>query len=156
MINHKHFRGVCLMYKERKIDLGKKSEKLNKYFESKNEILTVYIFGSHGTCHENKMSDIDFGILFKNPLPLMEELTIAGEIEMIMSKEIDLISLNKVNINLKYKIIKTGKIIYEDSEIKTANFIEQVLKNYFDFGFKLKNIKHDFHVLLKEDDYGSR
>lgn len=144
------------MYHERKINLGNKLDKLKKFFVSKKDIMTVYIFGSHGTCYENELSDIDFGILFKKKLSLMEELSIAGEIEMILGRKIDLLSLNKVNINFKYKIIQTGNVIYEANEIKTADFIEKVLKDYFDFGFKLKKIKRDFHESLKEDYlYGS-
>ena len=140
------------MYKEREINL--EEEKLNilkNYFDKKEQILTVYIFGSHGTIYENELSDIDFGILFQSDLSLMNELTIAGKIEMTIGKKVDLVSLNKVNIDLKYKIIKTGKLIYEKCEVKTADFVEQVLKDYFDFGVKLKTIKQDFHLSLKEE-----
>jgi len=135
----------------REIKLGKQMKKLKEYFNKKNEILTVYIFGSHGTTYENERSDIDFGILFDNEISLMQVLTIAGEIEMIIGKEVDLVDFNKVNILLKYKIIKTGEIIFERDDLKTANLKEKVLKEYFDFGFKLKKMKEDFRESLREE-----
>ena len=139
------------MPRTRDINLGKQRQELIEYFNKKNEILTIYIFGSHGTTYENEMSDIDLGISFDNEMSLMQVLTIAGEIEMIISKEVDLLDFNKVNILLKYKIIKTGEIIFERDEIKTANLKEKVLKEYFDFGFKLKKMKEDFRESLRKE-----
>ena len=136
---------------QRKIKLGDCRDELLNFFRKQTQILTVFIFGSHGTEYENKMSDIDFGILFENKISLMEELTIAGEIEMIVEKEIDLVTLNKANVILKYKIVKTGEIIFERNKIITSDFKENLLKEYFDFGYKLKKIKNGFHETLKEE-----
>jgi predicted nucleotidyltransferase len=135
---------------KRKIKPGQFKE-LTSFFSEKNEILTVYLFGSYGTELESEHSDLDLGILFSTPLSLMEELALAAEIEKIIECEVDLVSLNKVNILLKYKIIKTGSKIYESIPLCTAEFIESVLREYFDFGVKLKMLKADFHNSLRED-----
>ncbi len=135
---------------KRQIKPGHFKELIN-YFSEKKEILTVYLFGSYGTELENEQSDLDLGILFSAPLSLMEEMALAAEIEEIMECEVDLVSLNKVNILLKYKTIKTGSKIYESTPLSTAEFIESVLREYFDFGVKLKMLKADFHNSLRED-----
>jgi len=129
----------------------KNIKELECFFEDNEKILTVYIFGSYGTTYERENSDLDLAILFSQKLPLMKELFLAAEIENIVKEDIDLLSLNRINVLLQHRILKTGKKIYEKDKIKTANFIESVLKNYFDFGVKLKKIKLDFRDSLKEE-----
>ncbi len=134
------------------LKLNNKLKELNGYFEVNDEILTVYIFGSYGTEQETGLSDIDFGVLYKKQPSLMEELKIEADLGRIMEEEdIDLVSLNRANIDLKYNIINTGTKIYEVDDVKTADFIEFVLKQYFDFGIKLKRIKKDFRDSLEEE-----
>jgi uncharacterized protein len=130
---------------------AEKLKKLINFFAANKKILTVYLYGSYGTKFEKKNSDIDFGILFSSPLSLLEELALAAEIEKIMSRETDLASLNKINVLLKYNIIETGMKIYEKDFILTANFVESVLKEYFDYGIKLKKFKRDFHESLVKE-----
>ncbi len=141
---------VTRQRENRKID-NKIIKKLNNLFEENKDILTVYIYGSYGTDYEHKNSDIDIAVLFSKKRSLMKELYLAAEIENILKKETDLISLNKTNVLLKYKILKTGTLIYEKDPLKTADFKESVLKEYFDFGIKLKKIKKDFHQGLREE-----
>lgn len=139
------------MFAEKRDIQIEKLEKLINFFADNKDILTVYLYGSYGTKFENENSDIDFGILFSSPLSLMEELALAAEIEKIMSREVDMVSLNKINILLKYNIIETGMKIYERNFISTSDFIESVLKEYFDYGIKLKKFKQDFHEALEEE-----
>ena len=130
----------------------KNREKLIRFFAEEDTVLTVFVFGSHGTEYERKKSDIDLAILFTDKQSLLNELYLAAEIERIIKKEVDLLPLNKTNILMKYKVLKNGEKIYERDEIKTADFLEITLKQYFDFGVKLKQFKRDFcHSLVKED-----
>ncbi len=135
---------------ERNINLESNDEFM-EYLKSKEEILAVYIFGSKGTEYEKEDSDVDLAILFADAKPLFAELSLEAEIEEIIAGEVDLVSLNKCNILLKYRIIKEGQKIYEQDPIYTADFIEEVLKHYFDFGLKLKKLKADFRQGLKEE-----
>lgn len=125
--------------------------KLLDFFKNNENINTVYIFGSHGTEYENEGSDIDFGILFTTDPGILEQMSLEAEIEEIIDREVDIVSLNKCNILLKHKVISKGQKIFERDEIKTADFIEDVLKNYFDFGMKLKRFKEDFKEGLREE-----
>ncbi|MFW5999066.1 MAG: type VII toxin-antitoxin system MntA family adenylyltransferase antitoxin [Halanaerobiaceae bacterium] len=135
----------------REIEDKEKLKKLREFFADSKDLLTVYIFGSYGTSYENKNSDIDFGILFKEAPSLMNKLFYAGKIESIMGRETDLVTLNTVNVLLQHRIIKTGTKIYERDFIATADFKESVLNKYFDFGVVLKKLKRDFHQGLGEE-----
>lgn len=128
------------------------SEALLKFFEDCADIDTVYVFGSHGTEQENERSDIDFGILFSAEPGLLEQMNLEAEIEEIVERSVDVVPLNKCNILLKYKVISEGQKIYERDEIITADFKENVLKDYFDFGMKLKRFREDFKEGLREEE----
>ncbi len=125
-------------------------DKLTNFFNNYKNINTVYIFGSHGTEYENDRSDLDLGILFLKPPEILRQMNLEVEIEEIIGQEIDIVSLNKCNILLKYKVIKEGEKIYEQDEIKTADFIENVLKYYFDYNIKMKRFREDFKEGLRE------
>jgi hypothetical protein len=47
-------------------------------------------------------------------------------------------------VDLAHEILSTGEIIYEKDEIITADFVEQTLKHYFDYGISLKKMKAAF------------
>ena len=136
---------------EREINISNRDQLLN-FFDNHSEIETVYIFGSHGTEYENERSDIDFGILFAEDPGILNKMNLEAEIEEIISRDVDIVSLNKCNILLKHKVISQGQKIYEQDEIKTADFIEDVLKHYFDFGMKLKRFREDFKEGLREEN----
>ena len=125
-------------------------DKLTNFFNNYKNINTVYIFGSHGTEYENDRSDLDLGILFLKPPEILRQMNLEAEIEEIIGQEVDIVSLNKCNILLKYKVIKEGEKIYEQDEIKTADFIENVLKYYFDYNIKMKRFREDFKEGLRE------
>ena len=123
---------------------------MTNFFNYYKNINTVYIFGSHGTEYENDRSDLDLGILFLKPPEILRQMNLEAEIEEIIGQEVDIVSLNKCNILLKYKVIKEGEKIYEQDEIKTADFIENVLKYYFDYNIKMKRFREDFKEGLRE------
>ena len=139
---------------DREINISN-TDQLMDFFEESEDIDMVYIFGSHGTDYESESSDIDFGILFAAAPGILGQMSLESKIEEIVERKVDIVSLNKCNILLKYKVISEGQKFFERNEIKTADFIEGVLKNYFDFGMKLKRFKEDFREGLREEDQAS-
>lgn len=105
---------------------GKFIEKINKRFPIK----IAYLFGSMATNTDNRMSDIDIALLFDNNYNSEEDVFIRGDL-MEMGHEffkipIDIISLNKAALSLKYEVIKDGKIIWDASHLE-----EWILKYQF-------------------------
>ena len=123
------------------------------YFTSDSTILTVYLFGSFGTSnYVPPLSDLDLAIVFDNDKTLMEEMKISADISTMLEREdVDIVNLNKARVDLCHDIISTGDLIHEKDKIKTADFVEQTLKFYFDYGITLKMIREDFLESLKED-----
>lgn len=131
-------------------------EKINElisYFRGHGDIATVYLFGSYGTeLYDPERSDIDLAIIYSRDLTLKEEMLIDAEITLIFeSDNVDVVNLNKARVDISYQVLATGKLIYERDKIITADFVEIVLKHYFDHGLALEEIKADTYEVIKED-----
>jgi len=115
------------------------------------EIVSVFLFGSYGTDLQHDLSDIDFAVYFSRDVNLQFEADLLGEMSTVLNTDrIDLINLNKAPLNLQFKAVAQGKIIYESDFIATCNYIEKMLKRYHDFAIDLENFYRDYDIALKE------
>lgn len=112
-------------------------EKLAPLFEKYPTVKLVYFFGSRAEGKEGPMSDYDFAIhldeknrkkMFNTKSLLMDEISLA-----LKTEKIDIVILNTTESpEIKYEIIKNGKLIYEKEPYKVI--IEpDILREYFDF-----------------------
>jgi len=105
---------------------------------SRYPIITVYLFGSRGRTDENTESDYDFGILLNpeiNPSKYSEiKFSLIRELLRHLKKPVDVIIMNQRNIplSLKFRILKEGRIIYEDNELIRSRFEKNILSLYLD------------------------
>ncbi len=134
-------RKIAPEIKRKIIDISKKE----------NGISAVYIFGSYGTDYQRKNSDLDLAILFDKSPEIMDQMDLAGKYELVIGLEVDLINLNKVDIILKHEVIIKGEKIYSKDEIKTADFVEYVLKFAPDARITKKKFQDDYISGLKEE-----
>ncbi|MGO1819654.1 MAG: type VII toxin-antitoxin system MntA family adenylyltransferase antitoxin [Senegalia sp. (in: firmicutes)] len=107
------------------------------HIDNKHEIEFAYLFGSIAKGKENKLSDIDVAVKFKNNYNNMKDMLIRGEIidsaSKFFDKNVDIISLDKASIFLKYEVIKDGIVIKDN--LNRATFESLVLREYFDFKY---------------------
>ena len=116
---------------------NKTQKKLQELFKSHSEIKLVYFFGSKATGTDGPMSDYDFAFYVdeKNSQEIFElQCILIGKISLILKTDaVDVVMLNTAeNMELKYDIVKEGKLIYEVEPFKVL--IEpKILHEYFDF-----------------------
>jgi len=104
-------------------------------------IIAVYLFGSESEGATTIRSDIDIGIVLKDPKKLEDTLPLYNAIYSELSKvfkptffkEIDIVFLQNAPITLQYNAIIYGKVIYEEDPIQRADYEERVIKQYMDF-----------------------
>lgn len=104
-------------------------------------IIAVYLFGSESEGATTTRSDIDIGIVLKDPKKLEDTLPLYNAIYSELSKvfkptffkEIDIVFLQNAPITLQYNAIIYGKVIYEEDPIQRADYEERVIKQYMDF-----------------------
>jgi predicted nucleotidyltransferase len=136
--------------------LGEKLTHLLEYFTGNPAINTVYLFGSFGTEASHAHSDLDMAILFGQEVALLDELKVSADLSLILCREdVDVVNLNKARVDLQHEILSTGEIIYERDRIATADFTENTLRNYFDFGITLRRIRDEFWGRLREEAFRS-
>ncbi len=118
-----------------------KLKKLIKIFSQYPSLKLVYLFGSQISGKTGPLSDYDFAFYIddKETKAYHTAFEIEGEISTLLATEkVDSVILNYTDApELKYSIIKNGKIIYEIEPYKLL--IEpRILNEYFDFRFLLR------------------
>lgn len=116
-------------------------QKLRRYKIKKLGILVVYLFGSQAEGSATIRSDIDIGIVLKNPEKLEDTRPIYNALYLELSRvfkptflrELDIVFLQKAPITLQYNAITYGRVVYEEDPILRADYEERVVNLYMDF-----------------------
>lgn len=108
---------------------------LEKFSRIKPLIL-VYHFGSSASKTATPLSDIDIAYLddeSSNPFDFEIDIESCARGLFQKNTRIDLVRLNSAPVAVKYKTIKTGRLLYERSEEIRAKFEESVIMEYLDY-----------------------
>lgn len=113
------------------------TEELINIFRSYPEIKLAYLFGSRANGEEGPLSDYDFAVYFdlKDRIRMSDiRFKLLAQLSReLKTDHIDLVILNLTESpELKYNIIKDGRVIYEEEPYKIV-FEPKVLNEYFDF-----------------------
>lgn len=115
---------------------------IEKICKEHPEIKLVYLFGSQARKKTGPLSDFDFAFYLEesNSNKRFEtKLDLYGKIgKTLNTDKIDIVILNDIQTpELKYNIIKEGKLLYEEEPYKLL--VEpRILNDYFDFHHTLK------------------
>ena len=134
------------------LDLLKTLSLVQDFCEKNRNILIAYLFGSYadGTAHQR--SDLDLAFLFNEPVDLRTEIALQVKLSEVTGIEaIDLLNLNKAPLYLQFKVITTGRLIYEVDPDQTSDFLENLFNRYHDREFRYKMFFKEWDEGLKED-----
>lgn len=115
-------------------------------------IQTIYLFGSQADNTAHSLSDVDLGIVLKEPekhrgstmdiyLKLYDIFTDVLPKDYLKRRfqlrahEFDLVFLQFAPIKLQFEAIKNKKVLYETDKIKRLDYEEYVIKRYCDLQF---------------------
>ncbi|TSA38392.1 MAG: nucleotidyltransferase domain-containing protein [Porphyromonadaceae bacterium] len=124
--------------------------KLTLYFEERSDISFAFLFGSHANGSATNRSDVDIAIYFypvvRHPVEFETEGTYEDEniiwanIETIVSKEVDMIVLNKVPATVAAACLRGQPLMIKDSglylDFMTAvtdeadSFMDYIISDY--------------------------
>jgi len=100
-------------------------EKIRSYFAGKDEVVAVYLFGSHAEGKARRSSDVDIGILL-NPNDsdafLEKQTEYLKELGRLLRKDIHPVILNTAGEMLMQQIFVKGKCILDNEHRKHAEF----------------------------------
>jgi len=126
---------------------------VKNYLSQQNDIVAVYLFGSFGTEFQNKFSDLDLGVIFyPGKLPdLGRELSIEAELSLLLGIDrIDLVNLNRAPIQLRFKAVAKGTILFEANANALAGFLEDTYRIYGDYQVDLETYYREYRKALQE------
>lgn len=115
---------------------------LKYIFERYPEIKLVYIFGSKAKNKGGPLSDYDFAVYFdekdKNKMFKIKFQLFNDISRFLKTDKVDIVILNlSLSPELKYNIIKEGKLVYEKEPFKTL-LEPKIFNDYFDFRYLLR------------------
>jgi predicted nucleotidyltransferase len=99
-------------------------------------VSVVYLFGSKATGKGSDTSDVDIGVVLKEPIEdTRSSYKILYEVfsAIYPSSPLDIVFLHKASLPLQYFAIKDGKIIFEEDPKSTADYENRVINRYLDF-----------------------
>lgn len=126
---------------------------IQDYLSQQRDVVALYLFGSFGTEFQNEFSDLDLGLVFQpRELPGMgRELSIEAEISLLTGiDKIDLVNLNRAPIQLRFKAVADGTILYEADADALSGFLEDTYRFHSDYRVDLKAYYDDYCKALRE------
>jgi len=113
-------------------------EKLTAYFNTKSEIIAVYLFGSYAKGKEHRSSDIDIGLLFdtRDPVLIKKKVdTVMIDLSRILRKDIHPVILNLAGEELLRQVFLKGKCILVKNPKKLARYKMTTFSRIADFAY---------------------
>ena len=113
-------------------------EKLSAYFNTKSEIIAVYLFGSYAKGKEHHSSDIDIGLFFdtRDPALLKKKAdTFMLDLSRILRKDIHPVILNLAGEELLRQVFLKGKCILARDPKKLAHYKMTAFSKIVDFAY---------------------
>lgn len=74
----------------------------------------IYLLGSLGTSRFSAHSDIDLAVFWKNDLDSERVVDLIGQLEDSFGRDVDLVSLNRIDPIFARQVLATGRLIYVD------------------------------------------
>jgi len=117
-------------------------KQIKRVIESFPEVKLVYFFGSKAKGEDGPLSDYDFAMYIdgvnKDKIFAIRSELLSKICLVLKTDEVDLVILNTIESpEIKYNIIKEGKLIFEREPYKVI--VEpKIMNEYFDFHLMLK------------------
>lgn len=95
----------------------------------------VYLFGSQARGTARERSDVDVGVLFEEDPPHVLDDPAAWldiELESLLRKEVDVVTLNYAPVDLRFRVVRDGKLLLEANKSKRIRFEVATRNEYWD------------------------
>jgi uncharacterized protein len=101
----------------------------------------VYLFGSQAEGTAGELSDIDVGIVFESGYSPRDSREVYQSLydlltdvfDMAKYKDIDIVFLDRASLELRFDVIRHGKVLYESSDDFRDEFEHHTTMLYMDF-----------------------
>jgi predicted nucleotidyltransferase len=110
--------------------------KIDENVFKKHGVALAFLFGSQVKGNAAQTSDFDIAVLFEtppaDPLALKETALLASDLDGYFPANIDVVSLHRAPLLLKYEVIAHNRVLYCENEKERIDFEVSVIKEYAD------------------------
>ena len=121
------------------MDLQSDVKRIVDYFKGREEVSSLYIFGSAAIGKETAESDVDIAVLIsdrkkggKTTYESLRKAYYAASPKFAL-RPVDIVILNTAPPFLKHRIIKTGKILFDRNRRMRVRFTANAIIEYLDY-----------------------
>jgi len=108
-------------------------EKISEYFSDDENVIAVYVFGSHARGRAKASSDVDVAVLLEENPEFDYRLKAMAELGELLGRPVDVVSLRQCGLFMQRQVLKYGVLIFERDSKKRKAFEIISRKMYFDF-----------------------
>lgn len=123
------------------------------YLSENKDIAAAYFYGSYHTEMQTPLSDVDMAVLFSSQARrrLDDVMRIEADVVGICGcDDINILVLNDAPVLIQFKVISTGRLLYERNSDMVSDFQEVVFKCYADFMPDYLQFCRDYDRSLRE------
>ena len=110
--------------------------KLKSYFSQKQNISTVYLFGSVAKNKNRSSSDVDVAILFTGGMDSLQrfeaKLDIANDLEDLLAIKVDVVDLKSADVFFMHQIMLGKELIIDNDFHRRVDFEVKSRREFFD------------------------
>lgn len=116
--------------------------RLERILTADPDVILAYLFGSMARNDSSRTSDIDVAVVVKEDCALTgKKLQLLLDVSRGLDlDDVDLVMLNKAPLTLKARAVRDGIVLVEKEPFFRHAFESLVMRKYFDFSIKEKNI----------------
>ncbi len=116
-------------------DLEHVETRLRAFFEAREDLAAVYLFGSVARGEARPKSDVDIALLFAHDPPrTLESLPVDVEDELtrLLGRPVQVVVLNHTSADLVHRVLCDGKLVSEHDPAARVRFEVRRRNEYFD------------------------
>ncbi len=104
----------------------KEIDKIIEPLKKNGDVVSIYLFGSYARGRQKPFPDIDICVIADKHANRDEMLSHS-------SKKIDISIFHDLPLNMRFRVIKEGKLLFSRDELKLHRIIVATIKSYLDF-----------------------
>ncbi len=131
------------------------TSRLGRALQARPEVRLAFLFGSSVSRGLDSAKDVDVASAFAGPLTLLEQGTIATQLEQVAEREIDLIDLDATSTLLRWEVARSGVVLFARDHAELVEFRARVPLEYFDLEPFLVREAAGLRLALEETRWSS-
>jgi len=113
-------------------------ERIVRYFSGRDEVVSLYLFGSSAKRRKTKESDIDIAVLIDESGLKTKDLERFRKKYYAASprfslRPVDIVILNTAPPFLKYQVLRKGRVLFDRERKLRVRFTEKAITEYLDY-----------------------